>query len=255
MKPAPHTPLAVSAFTRRGFTLLEMMLVMFIISLLVAAVFGIVNSVTQLTNDMTVTQQREARRTGFHQLCARTFRKLPPSAIVRLRNAQTGGQLSSTITLVGAVSPLTGDAGGVTVLETEKGLDGYMRVLLRTLRYDEVAAWERGDTQVGLRVPLLEGVASLEWKFLHSLSGEWSPFWNEKLDLSMLTTSSGAPSPILPQAPRPGMVEMHIAFGIEPPQRHIFWVPPAQPPNTRGNPGGMTPPPSPSPDQPPPPVE
>ncbi len=37
---------------RRGFTLLEMMLVLFIVTLLVGAVFGIVGSVTQLTDDM-----------------------------------------------------------------------------------------------------------------------------------------------------------------------------------------------------------
>ena len=71
---------------RRGFTLLEMVLGHVHPLPARHRCFGIVNSVTQLTNGMAVEQQRDARTHGFVELCGRTFRNLPPSAMVRLRN-------------------------------------------------------------------------------------------------------------------------------------------------------------------------
>lgn len=207
-----------------GFTLLEMVIVMFILALLVGAIFGIVRGVTQLTNDMTVEQQRDSRMHGFIELCSRTFRNLPPNAIVRLRTKQAGGRYLGELVLVGARSPVSGDAGGVTLLQTVEAPDGYLRVMMRAMTAAQVSAWEKGDEDAGLRVPLMENVATLEWKFFNVVSGEWEPVWNEKLqlDASGMASLSGA------YAPRPGLVELRLAFGSEPAQRHVFWVPPSE---------------------------
>jgi prepilin-type N-terminal cleavage/methylation domain-containing protein len=240
----------------RGFTLLEMMLVMFIVSLLIASVFGIVSSMTQLTNDMTVEQQRDARMHAFVELCSRTFRNVPPSAMVRLRNNDIGGRVTSTLVLAGATSPVSGEAAGVTVLETVQATDGYLSVILRSMTEAQAAAWEKGDTSVGLRVPLLENVASFEWKVFHPISGTWASLWNEKVNLPDPSVYASGASPaglFPPPSRRPSVIELKFAIGTEQVQRHIFWIPPAEPLNPRA--GLVMPPDSPPPGDAPPPTD
>jgi prepilin-type N-terminal cleavage/methylation domain-containing protein len=216
---------------RQGFTLLEMVLVMFIVSLLVTAVFGIVDSVTQLTHGMEVEQQREARIHGFVELCDRSFRNLPPAAMVRLRNQQAGNRVVGQLILAGATSPISASVSGVVTLETEEAPDGYLRVIMRVMNATQAAASERGEPSSGLRLPLLDNVATMEWRFFDPRSGEWRSLWNEKIDFAAPTSPLGASSaPItFPGALRPVMAELKVAFGSESPQRWIFWVPPAQP--------------------------
>jgi prepilin-type N-terminal cleavage/methylation domain-containing protein len=216
---------------RQGFTLLEMVLVMFIISLLVTAVFGIVNSVTQLTHGMEVEQQREARIHGFVELCDRTFRNLPPSAMVRLRNQQAGNRIVSQLILAGATSPISASVSGVVTLETEEAPDGYLRVVMRVMNASQAAALEKGESSSGLRLPLLNDVATMEWRFFDPRSGEWRSLWNEKIDFPAPSGPQGESStPItFPGAVRPVLAELKLAFGSEPSQRWTFWVPPAQP--------------------------
>lgn len=218
---------------RSGFTLLEMVMVMFILSLLIGSVFGIVRGVTQLTNAMTVEQQRDARTHGFVELCSRTFRSLPPNAMIRLRTKQAGNHYLSQLALVGATSPVSGNAGGVTVLETEEAPDGYLRVQMRAMTTAEALLWEKGDTAAGLRLMLLENVAKLDWKFFNPENGEWEPLWNDKVDFSAPgpAAPSGDPAEIasVGAARRPGLIELNLAFGAEPPQRHVFWAPPSEP--------------------------
>lgn len=243
----PHSP---------AFTLLEMTLAMFIFSLLIAAVFVIVRAVTQLSNDLTVEQQRDARTHAFVEMGTRILRSLPPEAMVRLRTKQTGSRYLGQLVLAGAASPLTGGGGGVTVLETEEAPDGYLRLVLRSLAPDQALAWEKGDSSAGVRVLLLENVAMLEWKFFNVRSGEWEPVWNDKLGLASVlqpelaalspppadggTPGENPPPPGLTpeengQPPglssaagqRPSLIELRFALGAEPPQRWVFWTPPA----------------------------
>lgn len=222
----------VAGCSRRGFTLLEMVLVMFIVSLLVTAVFGIVNSVTQLANGMTVEQRREARIHGFIELCSRTFRNLPPSAMVRARNQQVGGRLASQLAFVGATSPISANADGVIVLETEQARDGYFTVFLREMNAEQALAWEKGDAKAGLRVPLLDQVASLEWRFLDPRNREWTSVWNDKVALpgaaQPVLMPPGSSASLRAAAPRPGIVELRLALGNGEAERHVFWVPAAQ---------------------------
>lgn len=237
-----------SAFRRppSAFTLMEMVLAMFILSLLVGAVFTIVRSVTQLANDLTVEQQRDGRTHGFLELCSRTFRGLPPEAWVRLRTKQAGGRYLSQLVLTGGVSPLSGQTGGITVLEIEEVPDGYFRLVMRVLSPEQAIAWEKGDASAGIRLPLLENVATLDWKFLNPGTGEWEPLWNDKLDLQKVANQPTDGVPLAPVDPvvsrRPNLVELKLAFGAEPPQRHVFWVPPADSPTSPG-PGNIVEPP------------
>ena len=85
-----------------------------------------------------------------------------------------------------APSPLNRDTTGVTVFQTEDTPEGYQRLVLRVLDPAQVVAWEKGDSVVGIRLPLMEGIATMEWRCFNSISGEWEPLWNEKLELVTL---------------------------------------------------------------------
>lgn len=230
-----------------GFTLLEMVIVLLLVSLLVGSVFGIVGGVTQLASGMNEEQEKDARLHALIHLFRRTLREVPPHALIRLRTQQSGTRYLSQLALRGAPSPLGGDTTGATVFQTEERPDGYQRLVLRSLDPAEVVAWEKGDSTVGRRIPLMENVAVLEWRFFNVLSGEWEPVWNERLDLSGMGVvggatvpaaiigaagpqdASGAPIPVPGAAGRrPGLIELRLALGAEKPRRWVLWMPPAR---------------------------
>lgn len=252
---------------RRAFTLLEMTISMFIFSLLISAVFMIVRSVTQLSADLSAEQLRDGRIHSFVEMGTRLFRSLPPEAMVRLRTKGTSGRYLSQLVLAGTPSPVSGAGGAITVLETEQATDGYLRIVLRSLTQEQALAWDKGDSSAGLRVVLLENVATLEWKFFNQNSGEWEPLWNDKLALAAALQPELGPAPGVPPTPgadgttppgappgegappseaggiptdpslqpglssavgmRPSLIELRLAFGSEPPQKWLLWVPPA----------------------------
>ncbi|MEZ0390169.1 MAG: type II secretion system protein [Verrucomicrobium sp.] len=248
----------------RGFSLLEMMMVMFILSLLLGAIFGVVRSTLELSNDMTQAQTAEGRLHSFTQYCERTFRNLPAGTLVRLRVKQQGNHYLSKLALKGATAAFAMQGMGgseVLAMETEEQVDGYLRVFLRTMTAKEALAWENGDGKAGRRLPLLEDVAVFEWRFFNVLSGEWEPVWNDTLPLYPLgvITANPAPEPGAPvpgppgvpsvrtlggRASRPQLVELRLAIGADRPSRWLFWVPPAETPtggsgSPTPNPGGM----------------
>lgn len=238
---------------RQAFTLLEMMLVLFITAMLVTTVFGIVNGVTQLTNGITVEQQRQARTHAFVQMCSRSFRELPATALVRLHTRQAGGRYLTQLALADAPPLFAVSAGTVTVLETEELPGGYLQMALRSLTDEQATAWERGDNNAGVRVPLLQDLSMLEWRVLNVKSRQWQSVWNHGMPLFRLRDrvqggggvgpegpQSGGRGPDLgPPVPdtgglpvepqgstlRPTMVELRFAQGNEAPQRWVFWVP------------------------------
>lgn len=231
---------------------------MFITALLAGAVFGIVNAVTQLTQSLTNSQQRESRTHALVELCSRSLRSLPPSAMLRLRTRQAGQLYLTQLAVADAPSPVGLSAGPFTILETEQTRDGYLRLVVRSLTEEQLLAWEMGETGVGSRIVLLENVRMLEWQVFNPLSAQWQAVWNHDMPLTAMrgpdqvleqagnppgaggnpgaSPSGGAlpPGGLPPDEPaaamgrpqRPGLVELRFALGNEPVQRWVFWVPP-----------------------------
>jgi prepilin-type N-terminal cleavage/methylation domain-containing protein len=253
-----------------GFSLLEVMMVMFILAILLGAVFGVVRATIQLSNDMTDTQLAESRVNGFSQFCERTLRNLPANAVVRHRVKQKGNHYLSQLTFKGSPGAFsTQGAGGneVMVLETDEQVDGYLSVILRSMTATQALAWEKGDNRVGRRLKLLEDVTSLEWRFYRVQSGEWEPVWNERLDLYPLGVITANPAqddpaaggqpplpgqpgaglntaPVIPRKQRPQLMELRLTMAVGPPQHWTFWVPPAETPSGSSSPTPpVTPPP------------
>jgi hypothetical protein len=229
-----------------------MIMVMFITSVLVGAIFGIVTALTQLTQNLTTSQQRDARRHAFVELCSRSLRNLPPNAMMRLRTREDGGLYTTELALGDAPSLLSASAGPFTVLETETTVDGYLRLVVRSLSEEQLLAWEMGNKSLGTRVVLLENVRMLEWLVFQPQTRQWISMWNEGMPLTaMRETPRSAPQPpqgsqapgenpsppppaeppqeavnALARPQRPTLVELRFAMGNEPPQRWVFWVPP-----------------------------
>lgn len=234
---------------------------LFITSLLVGAVFGIVNGVTQLTHDLTEQQKQEGEVHGFVELCSRTLRRLPPHAAVRLRTNQAGRHYLTELVFADVPSPLAATGGRITVLRTEEAVDGTLRVALVSLTEEDLPAWDSGDHSAGVRVVLLENLTLVEWRIHDPLSQQWLPVWNEHLSLTAWMEkearvgSGGDNTQPAPEhqhgwsstvegerstgdepdrsmshktnSARPTRVELKFARGREAPQRWSFWVPPA----------------------------
>ena len=273
--------------TRRaqGFTLLEMALTMLIVSLLMAAIFAIVGSTSELADGMQRDQDRDGQRHSFAQFCERTLRSLPPNGFVRLKVKQSGNHYLSELALKNAPAAFSGSgANGVTILETEEQTNGYLRVVLKYLSAEDASAADSGKADVSKqqRLVLIENVAKCEWKFYDARSQQWVTLWNEKMPLG---TGREFPYPVefeaprIPQNPkpdqpgaapppppptpvsnglRPGLIELTLAVAGDMEQRFVFWMPPAEtprlaaaapPPGVPGtNPDGtpINPPPNPS---------
>jgi hypothetical protein len=232
------------------------MMVMFILTILLGAVFGIVRATVELSNDMSETQLAEARVNGFAQFCERTLRNLPAGALVRHRTKQQGSHYLSQLAFKGAPAAfVTQGSGGneVIVLETEEQVDGYLRVILRSMTAAQVLAWEQGNAKAGRRLPLLEDVAAFEWRFYRVQSGEWEPVWNDRQALYPLGVITANPAPedqgaggpppqpggpglnpaaVIPRAQRPLIMELRMTMAGGNPLHWTFWVPPAEPPTT-----------------------
>ena len=246
-------------FQRRApaFTLLEVLLAMGVLMLLVAGIFAIVDGTVQLTDEMTQTQNAEARVHGLHRMFERLFLNLPGDARVRFRSKQSSsrylGQLAmSRAPHVFGLERVVG--GGLTVLETQETRGGYLRLVMRWFTDEQAANWERGaDDGKSAALVLLDDISTMEWRFYNPESQEWEPLWNEHLSFAgssnefpglNITTSPTAPPGQQPQVPpqvigggekRPSLVELNIAIGAGKPERHLFWVPPVlPPPNGRG---------------------
>src|SRR3569623_66990 len=96
----------------RGFTLLEIVLAMYVLTLLITSIFGIVSGTTQLAVEMEWGLERDAQSHGFAQFCERTLRQLPAEAQVRLKVKQSGKQYLSQLAILGATSILGAASGG-----------------------------------------------------------------------------------------------------------------------------------------------
>ena len=272
MKRALPAPLILKP---RGFTLLEIMMAMMVVSLLLVAVFGIVGGTTQMASELEHEQEKDAQTHSFAQFCERTFRSLPGSGAVRLRVKQNGNHYLGEIALKSAPSPFLGTVGagnGLTLLQTEETTDGYLRVVVKYLGPKEARAFENGDASAAgnqQRLVLMENIAKCEWKFYNPRTEEWETVWNEKskfdfpLPLDDLGSNQGGGNSVPPVTQgngntlnpntptvRPSLISLDLTAGAEAPRHFVFWMPPAQPPQLQNQPplaipqNGTSPPPN-----------
>jgi prepilin-type N-terminal cleavage/methylation domain-containing protein len=213
---------------RAGFTLLEMIVALSMFVLLIGGVYSIAQSTLELTDSISLAQDRSLIRQNFIEFMRRSFRTLPGEAEVRLTVKQKGGTYVPTLNIVNGGSSFTPGLSlapdtSVDVYAEERP-GGYLRVTLRVLDVKQTQAM-RNNQQVRyttdqITLPLLDNVSRFEWKFYDAATSRWENNWK--------------------QARRPILAEMNLQLDDGFQSRSVFWLPPVAPnPTSTGMlPGG-----------------
>lgn len=189
----PHSP--ARAPRTAGFTLLETAITLFIIALLVAAVFGILQSSLQLADSIRGEQERELRVQKFVELCETLFSRLPPDAVISIRPAQGFGSQSQLLEITNALSPFDAATPGVVTLAatTPRAGEGRPAALLS---YEEIplnfASTRQQNTTRPVELALLADVTTLAWRVFDPQTQQWIEKWNEKVTAADLIKSGMA---------------------------------------------------------------
>ena len=199
-----------------GFTLLEMVLAMAVLTILVVGIFGLAEGTIAMTAGVNDFEQNELTRNRFVELCRQHLESIPGGSGLELR--EIGGNSKNPGSELSFVdSPRAfgfGAAGGAiarVVLEARPP-----EVRAHYLELDQAVLYEKGNALNQLNatsVTLFRGIESMQWRFFDRENLEWFTEWED-------------PS-ILPHfAELTVLMEGEIA-----PRRTVFWIPPRdQPP-------------------------
>lgn len=204
-----------------GFTMLELVLAMLLLTMIIGMVFGTARTSLQLGVSVVETQNEEMLQQAFFDLLAGRFASLPGNARFDLSFEDSGTHYISDLTLQSV--PMSFTWGGADLiakavqLSTVKRRSNYLDIVLR---YYEEEILEDSESTFGSISPpgpfaeivLLTDVRFFEWRVLDGRTMEWLYEW----DL---------------QGRLPLQVELVLAFGADGPEiRQVFWIPPRQNP-------------------------
>jgi len=205
-----------------GFTLLELVIAMGLLTIIVGMVFGIARTSLALGNSIVETQNEEMEHQAFIDLLGRRFSSLPGNTRFDLKVEDTGGRYLSDLTLQNV--PLSFTWGGeeriakAVQLSTVKRRSGYLDIVLRYYENEVLEGSESTFGQSALdnepfaEIVLLTDVAYFEWRVLDGQSLEWQYDWEI-------------------QGRLPIQLELVMAIGAKGEEiRHVFWLPPKQNP-------------------------
>lgn len=202
---------------RHGFTLLEVVLAVGLLSLIVGMVFGIARTSLALGNRIIETQNEEMQQQAFFELLSQRFSSLPGNARFDLAVDDAGSHYLSDLTLQNV--PLGFSWGGgervakAVQLSTVKRRSGFIDIVLRYYE-NEILEDSEQSTMSALKekpfaeIVLLQDVSYFEWRVLDGRSMEWQFDWHS-------------------QGRLPLQIELTMAMGAKGEEiRQVFWVPP-----------------------------
>ncbi|MDP1588069.1 MAG: type II secretion system protein GspJ, partial [Prosthecobacter sp.] len=193
---------------RAGFTLLEVVIVLFIVSLVLAAVHSIAQGTITLADDVRRAQRRDARQQAFTTFGERLFAELPPTAALNVKTTQDGGQYLSGVELHGVPSPFNGMPDMVVNLFTEPAPGGGVRMLL-TCR-------EKKQEQEPARVVLFDDLGACEWRVFDPNTRQWATLWTEPQEENARHV-------------HPLLIEVMLTGVDGQSARRVFWIAPSEP--------------------------
>lgn len=205
----------------KGFTLFELVLAMFLLTMLVGMVFGTARTSLSLGNTIVQTQNEEMLHQAFFELLSQRFSALPGNTRFDLKVQDSGSQYLSDLTLQNV--PMSFTWGGqarvakAVQLSTVKRRSGYLDIVLRyyeneILEGSASSFSSTTDQKPFAEIVLLTDVAYFEWKILDGRSMEWQYDWDI-------------------QGRLPLQLELVMAVGAKGEEiRQIFWIPPKQNP-------------------------
>lgn len=212
-----------SSSTRRaGFTLLEVVIAIGLLTIIIGMVFAIARTSLSLGNTIVRTQNEEMERQAFMDLLGQRFSALPGNTRLELKSEDSGGRYLSDLTLQNV--PLGFTWGGqeriakTVQLSTVKRRSGYLDIVLRYYENEvlEGSASTFGQSALDKKpfaeIVLLTDVAYFEWRALDGQSLEWQYDWEI-------------------QGRLPIQLELVMAIGAKGEEiRQVFWLPPKQNP-------------------------
>lgn len=205
----------------RGFTLLEVVIAMLLLTIIIGMVFGIARTSLALGNTIVTTQNEEMQHQAFFELLSQRFSSLPGNTRMELAVEDSGSHYLSQLTLQKV--PLSFNWGGqeriakAVQLSTVKRRSGYLDIVLsyyenEILENSESTFGSTLDNEPFAEIVLLEDVAYFEWRVLDGRSMEWLFDWDIEGRL-------------------PLQMELTMAIGANGEEiRQIFWIPPKQNP-------------------------
>lgn len=200
---------------REGFTLLEVIIVLFIMGLVLTAIHTIAQGTMTLANDTRRAQHQQNRQQAFTAFCERLFTSLPPTAALNLKTSQEGGQYMTVLELFDVPSPFNSTPEQVVMLYTEPLVGGGMRLMLSSQPKPEPGQTE--STGPAVRVTLFDELPTCEWRAYDPSTRQWTNTWAESIQ-------PGA------QHRHPTLLELVVKhFSHE--ERRVFWVAPSEPVN------------------------
>lgn len=216
MKAPRHT------YRLTGFTLLEVVISVFLMTVIIGMVFGISRSSLMLGKSIVETQNEEMENQAFFELLGQRFSALPGNTRFNMKVAGSGNHYLSDLTLQNV--PMSFTWGGqeriakAVQLSTVKRRSGFLDIVLR---YYENEILEDSESTFGsnalskepfAEIVLLENVAYFEWRLLDGRIMEWQDDWDI-------------------QGRLPLQIELTMAIGAKGEEmRHVFWLPPKQNP-------------------------
>lgn len=222
----PHVPAVKSPHPsthRRGFTLLELILAVLLITILIGMVFATARTSLALGNTVVTTQNEEMLHQAFFDFLENRLNTLPGNARLELTSSDSGSHYLSDLTLQNI--PVTFNWGGVKRtpkairLSTVKRRSGYLDIILSYFEDEiidpsgeESTAPSANPPEPFAQITLLQDVAFFEWRVLDGRSLEYQYEWQLSGRL-------------------PLQLELVCSFGASGNQiREVFWIPPRQNP-------------------------
>jgi len=202
---------------RRGFTLLEVVIAVGLLSLIVGMVVGIARTSLALGKSIVETQNEEMRQQVFFDLLSQRFSSLPGNARMDLQADDKGSHYLSDLTLQNVPLGFNWSGGeriAKTVqLSTVKRRSGFLDIVLRYYE-NEILEDSEQSTMSALKeepfaeIVLLKDVSYFEWRVLDGRSMEWQFDWKNNGRL-------------------PLQIELTMAMGAKGEEiRQVFWIPP-----------------------------
>ncbi len=165
--------------SKNGFTLLEVILAVAIMSILIGSIFTITNSSILLSQSVVENQSDHRHQVALETYLETLFLNLPADASLDLRDGENGQQIL-TIDNPGTYFPsMEGDRHAKQLIASIfKNRDGLLD--LKTTWSSSLSS-DTNSTYSSQSITLVDQMTSFEWNIYSTTDKEWHPTWSSKL--------------------------------------------------------------------------
>lgn len=193
----------------RGFTLLEMVIVLLITGMVLGAVYTITQGTLTLADEARRAQRRDTREQAFTAFGERLFASLGATTSLNMKASESGGEYLGFLELRRVPSPFDGAPDRIVTLFGEAAPGGGVRLMLGVRLKD--------DDEDRVKVVLMEDIATCEWRAYDPATRQWATKWVEPVEESS-------------QHVHPPLIELSTTSLGGEVSRRVFWLAPNTPP-------------------------